>query len=175
MVSLFTGFKKWFKQQRPSFGCLLETHVQKKKQNKFVISLLRGWLFDGNYEFSELGKICILWHPSLQVTVVHKSLQMITCLVKCPDYISPVVVSCIYASTDEYIRRKLWSDIHTLSGSSVVVGKAWLLIGDFNQVLKPEEHSCAPTLNVDRQTREFQECVSDAALSDFNFIGPTFS
>ncbi|WZY81934.1 hypothetical protein YC2023_028318 [Brassica napus] len=53
--------------------------------------------------------------------------------------------------------------------------KAWLLIGDFNQVLKPEEHSCPPTLNVDRQTRDFQDCVSDAALSDLNFIGPTFS
>ena len=175
MVSHRTGFKKWFKQQRPSFGCILETHVQKKKQKKFITSLLPGWLFDGNYEFSELGKIWILWHPSLQVTVVHKSLQMITCLVKCPEHLSPVVVSCIYASNDEYIRRELWSDILILSCSSVVAGKAWLLIGDFNQVLKPEEHSCPPTLNVDRQTREFQECVSDAALSDLNFIGPTFS
>ena len=142
MVSHRTGFKKWFKQQRPSFGCLLETHVQKKKQKKFITSLLPGWLFDGNYEFSELGKIWILWHPSLQVMVVHKSLQTITCLVKCPEHLSLVVVSCIYASNDEYIRIEFWSDILILSCCSVVAGKAWLLIGDFNQVLKPEEHSC---------------------------------
>ncbi|WZY76441.1 hypothetical protein YC2023_022825 [Brassica napus] len=170
-----TGFKKWFKQHRPSFGCLLETHVQRIKQNKFVTSLLPGWGFDGNYEFSELGKIWILWHPSLQVSIIQKSLQMITCLVKHPGYLSPVIVSCIYASTDEDIRKELWSEIICISTHSEVQGKSWLLVGDFNQILKPQEHSRPPTLNVDRKTREFQECISDAALSDLSYTGPTFS
>lgn len=174
-VSHRTGFKKWFKQRRPTFGCLLETHVQRSKQSKFVTSLLPGWGFEGNYEFSELGKIWILWHPSLQVSIIHKSLQMVSCLVKHPDYLSPVIVSCIYASNDEDIRKELWAEIVDISTHAEVQGKAWLLIGDFNQVLKPDEHSCPPTLNVDRKTREFQECLSDAGLSDLSFTGPSLS
>lgn len=50
-----------------------------------------------------------------------------------------------------------------------------MLIGNFNQVLKPEEHSCPRTMNVDRKTREFQECLADASLSDLSYTGPTFS
>lgn len=103
------------------------------------------------------------------------SLQMITYLIKHPDYLSPVFVSCIYASTNEIIRRALWSEIHDISVSSTVASKAWFLIGDFNQVLEPSEHSCPPTFNVDRKTREFQECIADVSLSDLNFVGPTFS
>ena len=73
------GFKKWIKVNKPIFRGLIETHVKQSKRQKFVNNLLPGWFFEDNYGFSNLGKIWILWHPSVSVTVVHKSLQMVTC------------------------------------------------------------------------------------------------
>lgn len=104
---------------------------------------------------------------------------MVTCLLKISDYTTSVLVSCVYSSTytstDETIRSSLWSDIIDLSNSSVIGRKVWMLVGDFNQILKPEEHSCPRTLNVDRKTMEFQDCLADASLTDLSFTGPTFS
>lgn len=61
-----SGFKKWIRNGDYLFGSLLETHVQQGKQQKFMNSLLPGWFFDNNYSFSDLGKIWILWHLSVQ-------------------------------------------------------------------------------------------------------------
>lgn len=52
---------------------------------KFVNNLLPGWLFEDNYGYSDLGKIWILWHPSVLVVMLSKSLQMVTCDVLLPE------------------------------------------------------------------------------------------
>ena len=170
-----SGFKKWFKRHQPLFGSLVETHVKQLKQQKFINKLLPGWSFDNNYDFSELGKIWILWHPSVKLLVLSKSLQMISCEVQVPDYPETFVVSFVYASNDETVRQTLWDELVVLSSDSRVVGKAWAVMGDFNQTLHPSDHSATISQNVDRATRVFRETLLDASLVDLNFRGSTFT
>lgn len=101
------GFKKWYKANRPIFGGVIETHVKQPKEKKFINDLLPGWLFEENYAFSELGKIWVLWDPSVQVVIVAKSLQMITCEVLLPNSQSWIVVSVVYAANEEDKRKEL--------------------------------------------------------------------
>lgn len=105
------GFKKRIRGKKSLFGGLIETHVKQPKMMKFVNSLLPGWSFEENYGYSDLGKIWILWHPSVKVVVRFKSLQMISCEVLLPEAQDWIVVSIIYAANEEGLRRDLWVDL----------------------------------------------------------------
>ncbi|CAA7048764.1 unnamed protein product [Microthlaspi erraticum] len=100
---------------------------------------------------------------------------MVTCEVRLPEYQNPCVVSFVYASNEAVVRRALWADIIALSSDQRVRGKSWILLGDFNQVLRPSEHYPAPSLNVNRASRELNDCLLDAALSDLTFRGCSFT
>lgn len=170
-----TGFKKWVHSNRPFFGSLIETHVQQPKARKFIEALLPGWSFETNYSFSDLGKIWILWHPSVKVVVLYKSLQMITCEVHLPDCVVPVIISFVYATNDEATRSVLWSEIVSHASSTTLLGKAWAVLGDFNQILRPSEHSSRSNLNMDRAMRDFDNTLTQASLMDLNYRGCSFT
>lgn len=160
---------------RPVFGGLIETHVKQPKDKKFINNLLPGWSFVENYAFSELGKIWVLWDPRVQVVIVGKSLQMITCEVLLPDSIVWIVVSVVYAANEDDKRKELWKEITDLGASQIVMNRPWIMLGDFNQVLHPQEHSVQISLNVDRRVRDFRNCLLDAELSDLVYRGNTFT
>ncbi|KAL1212565.1 hypothetical protein V5N11_036136 [Cardamine amara subsp. amara] len=160
---------------RPLFGSLIETHVQRSKQANFINALLPDWSFEDNYGFSELGKIWVLWHPSVRVTILSKSLQMISCEIKLPSYQSAFVISFVYASNCEVERRNLWEEMSNFSLDQRVAGKAWTVLGDFNQVLNLEDHSSFGRLRIDRGMREFRSCILNASLVDLTYRGSTFT
>ncbi|XP_010451902.1 PREDICTED: uncharacterized protein LOC104734094 [Camelina sativa] len=112
----------------------------------------------------DLGKIWVLWDPSVQVVVVSKSLQMVTCEVLLPEAKDMIIVSIIYASNEETQRKELWAELVSLANSPMVENKPWIALGDFNQVLNPDEHSNPPTLNVDKRTRDLRDSLVEADL-----------
>ena len=170
-----SGLRKWFRKNSPLFGGLLETHVNQLKKNKFLTDLFPGWFSAENYSFSPLGKIWVIWHPSLLVTVLSKSFQMITFEVSWPSCQSNVIISIIYASNDPAERSELWSEISTMASSQRLTSKPWLMLGDFNQIRDPYEHSNPPTLNMDKKIRDFNDCLSEASLEDLNYRGSSFT
>ncbi|KAG2331073.1 hypothetical protein Bca52824_002253 [Brassica carinata] len=68
-------------------------------------------------------------------------------------------------------RRKLI----TLSADQRISGKPWIVLGDFNQTLHPEEHSKPPSLNADAPTRLFRDALLEADLADLTYKGPLFT
>lgn len=74
---------------------------------RFISELMHGWSLEDNYSFSNLGKIWVLWHHTVKVVIIAKSLQMITCEVMLPDMQEWIVVSIVYASNDEAERKDL--------------------------------------------------------------------
>lgn len=110
-------FKKWFKFNKPIFNSLIETHASPSKATAIVNRALPGWFLECNYEFSDLGKIWPLWHPSVHAKVISKSLQYINCLVKLPFVAVEFGVSMVYGSNCTKERRLLWSELETLASS----------------------------------------------------------
>ena len=98
--------------------------------------------------FSSLVKIWLIWHPSILVTVILKSLQMVTVDVTWPSPQSYLIISIIYASNDAAERTLLWSELLDLATTHRLGSKAWLILGDFNQIRDPFERAnfcVAPT------------------------------
>ncbi|WZY69395.1 hypothetical protein YC2023_001635 [Brassica napus] len=144
--------------------------------NKFVAEIFPGWSSEANYDFSPLGKIWLVWHPSLQVTIISRSLQMISVEVTWPSAPQPkAYISVVYASNDPAERSILWAELLVLAATHDLESKPWLITGDFNQIRDPSEHSSPPTLNMDKRIRELNQCLSDASMDDLNYRGTTFT
>ena len=118
-----------------------------------VNELLLHLLFDDNYVFSDNGKIWVLWHPSLSIKILSKSLQLISCEVELPDY-SVFVASIAYASNCPDQRKELWKSLVSFGNSPSVVGKPWIFLDVFNQTLDPNEHSACQRPKATKLTKE---------------------
>lgn len=149
--------------------------MKQTKMKKFVSDLFPGWSSDDNYGFSPLGKLWIIWHPSLLVSVIYKSLQMIMAEVTWPSCQSKFFISIIYASNDVVERVSLWEEIASLAATYDLDTKPWILLGDFNQIRDPVEHSSPPSLNMDKRIRDFNNCLINESLDDLNFRDTTFT
>ena len=169
------GVRKWLKLQKPIFGGLIETHVSSVNAPKIINGIFPGWRYDCNYEFSELGKIWLLWHPSVSVSVSHKSLQSISCLVKLPFVTTELAVTLVYRSNHRKIRKHLWSDLIFLASSPQISNRPWAILGDLNQTLYADEDSNADHFSCTRGMREFSQCVIDAGIQDLQFCGSSFT
>lgn len=66
-------------------------------------------------------------------------------------------------------------ELVNLSSSQAVCGKPWIVLVDFNQILHPNEHSKSVSLNVDKRTIEFRQCLLEVDLADLNFRNYTFT
>lgn len=100
---------------------------------------------------------------------------MITVEVSWPSVQTNIFISVIYAANDAAGRSILWAEINSLAASHNLDSKPWLVIGDFNQIGNPAEHSKLLTLNMDKKIRDFNQCLLDANLDDLNFCGTTFT
>lgn len=140
------------------------------RSQKFIQSTFPDWNAVANYEFAELGRIWVVWTPSVVVTVLHKSSQMITCLVKLPHVETSFVVSFVYAVNCRIGRRALWSDLAQLSSNSTISDQPWMILGDFNQPLNPEDSSTGGT-RISGGMEEFRDCMYSSHLADLSFCG----
>ena len=169
------GFRKWFKKHKPIFGGLIETHVQPAKASTIVSRTLPGWSFANNYEFSDLGKIWLLWHPSVHVAVISKSLQVVTSRVKLPSLNSEFIVSMVYGSNCAIERRQLWLELEATANNPAIACSPWLILGDFNEIIATSEHSNEANIAITRGMREFRECLIRCDLSDLPYRGNSFT
>ncbi|XP_013624212.1 PREDICTED: uncharacterized protein LOC106330256 [Brassica oleracea var. oleracea] len=157
------------------FGSTLETHVNNGKAASIISRVFPGWSFECNYEFSDLGKVWVIWHPSVSVTVLHKSLQSISCRVQMPFSPTVFVATFVYGSNFRKIRRELWSDLRFLSTSPYVLNTPWTVLGDFNQTLAASEHSSSDAFSSTRGMRDFINCTHDTNLADLKYYGNSFT
>ncbi|KAG2289084.1 hypothetical protein Bca52824_048688 [Brassica carinata] len=169
------GFRKWLKANQPIFGGLLETHVSHVKTSRIIQGVFPGWHFECNYEFSDLGKIWLLWHPSVKVSVFHKSLQSISCFFNLPFVSTQLAVTMVYGSNCRKVRKQLWADLNFLTTSPSVSGSPWSVLGDFNQILIAHEHSTGDQFTSTRGMREFMQCTHNTQLQDLIFYGNSFT
>lgn len=153
----------------------METHVHSDKVSSIVTGILLGWSFAGNYEFSNLGEIWVLWYPSVQVQILFKSLQFISCKVKLP-YVNTEIIACfIYASNCRIMRRELWADLEAISSSHQSPGLPFIALGDFNEIISPLEHSNLDPQLSSRGMRDFSDCLLQSSLTDLHYCGNSFT
>lgn len=167
--------KKWIQDKKPLFGCILETRVQECNHEKIVKAALPGWNSITNYDHHRLRRIWFCWGPGVTVTLLHKSDQIITCVVQ-SEKGDQIICSAVYASNFIAERRRLWSDIRATHQAYQHLSMPWVLIGDYNTTLSSTEHSRAQDyMGAQAGMVQFQELTTDCSLTDLAFTGALFT
>lgn len=93
-----------------------------------------------NYEDSRGGRIWLIWRESVRITPVYKSDQLITVSVGLKDE-EEFYYTSVYASNIVEERKILWEDLVHHHNSPMFNNKAWMIAGDFNEILEGVENS----------------------------------
>lgn len=158
---------RWIQNNKVLVGSFLETRVAEANATSVLASTLPGWRLESNYCRSDLGRIWLVWEPSVSVLVFKKTDQMIFCSIKLPNVLQSFAVAFVYGRNTDIERRKLWEDLSVLSLSSPLRFTPWVLMGDFNQIAATCEHfSVIPSSIPSRPLEDFQTCMLDNNLVD---------
>ena len=167
--------RDWVNGNDLKFGCILETKVKERKVEGILKKVFRDWSSMTNYEHSQGGRIWLVWRDTIRVTPGYKSDQMITCSVGMQGE-EEFFCTFIYASNLVEGRKELWEDICHHKNSPLFQNKAWVLMGDFNEILEGEENSGFSDLGrLPCGMRDFQRMVLHCNLSDMGYQGPLFT
>lgn len=157
------------------FGCILETRVKEKKAENILKKVFKDWFYLTNYEHSQGGRIWFAWKDEVCVTPVLKTNQFITCSIGLPNQ-EEFFYTSVYASNSLEERKELWSDLCLHKDSVLFKNKAWIIVGDFNEILDATESSSFEDQGrLPCGIRDFQKMVLHCNLSDMGYQGPLFT
>ncbi|CAL1379935.1 unnamed protein product [Linum trigynum] len=118
------------------------------------------------------GGIWLCWNAAnFQLQVLSACSQHLSVIVSAgtdPKWL----FTAVYASPRQYQQRSLWQTLHRTSLSNDL---PWLLSGDFNAILAPEEKSGPSSSSTLYRCKVFNDRINQAELIDLGFSGPRFT
>lgn len=90
------------------------------KSQKYISSCFPGWKQEDNYDFVELGRIWVVWNPLVELKIISKSAQMVSCSVILPHSTIEMVISFIYAFNTKEGKRELLEEIKQLRSANTM-------------------------------------------------------
>ncbi|XP_048492374.1 uncharacterized protein LOC125493253 [Beta vulgaris subsp. vulgaris] len=152
------------------FG-LLETRVRSQNFAKVFARFGGMWSIATNYQCHKGGRIWLLWLPSkFVVNIIECTSQFIHCDVLQLNSGKKWFVTMVYGLNDSKDRKQLWEGLKKLSKN---VNEAWVVGGDFNNVLHLNERiGSAITLE---EVMEFQQCLRTCSLQEQTNTGPFYT
>ena len=117
---------------------LVETKVKEVNKDCVVRAINPTWCVLSNYHSSPLGRVWVLWDPSvLDVVLVTCSAQAIHVRVTSIEKGWSCVVSVLYGDNELVHRADLWADL--VSRHVGFDSLPWLVMGDLNSTRLPTE------------------------------------
>lgn len=59
-----------------------------------------GWLIMKNYKYNRRGRIWVVWHSKVVLSLFYKSCQLSTCSVNLEGLVDKLICTFVYASND---------------------------------------------------------------------------
>ncbi|KAK6160616.1 hypothetical protein DH2020_003997 [Rehmannia glutinosa] len=114
------------------------------------------------------NKIWVLWKNSIFGSLLKDCGSVIDMTFSSPLFHCPFNDSFVYAKSTRMERRDLWDDLR--ESSADYINNPWVIGGDFNCFLHPEERVGSST-NRFSDMAEFGQMVSDCGINDAGFEG----
>ncbi|CAK8532803.1 unnamed protein product [Lathyrus sativus] len=156
----------------PAIIVLIETRVKRNKTQTIRDKLkLRGSYLD-NYGKHENSRIWVYWDEN-KVDIEHVCITDQLIHYKICDNTGNVLnwLTAIYAQNQLDMRRKLWQDIETIHYQQ---HGQWMLIGDFNNVLKVEDITEGTMVN-EKEYIDLTSMMSATELYEMESTGDYFT
>jgi hypothetical protein len=149
----------------PSIFCILETQISKARAES-----LAGTLgYDRAYAVGSSGRsggLCLFWNNEIKVDILGYSQYHIDASIQGIGD-STWRLTSVYGEAKTQERFKTWDMLKDISTTSML---PWLCIGDFNEVLRPDEHEGIGHRS-QAQIQGFRDAVDICELIDLGFKG----
>ena len=123
------------KEFAPTLICIVEMQIDRTR----VESLAGSIGYDNGYAVSSQGRsggLGLFWNDPIKIEILGYSAYHIDCSVEEPGA-SQWRATVFYGEAQTHLRYKAWD---VLKGISTLSSLPWLCIGDFNEVLRSDEH-----------------------------------
>ncbi|KAF5815287.1 putative RNA-directed DNA polymerase [Helianthus annuus] len=149
---------------------LVETRVGCDNICNVGLKIRRGWSWFSNADrCGSWVRIMVGWDPrEVDLTVVDYNEQVIHCAIKSIGNMDVLMCSFVYGFTKIAGRRSLWKSLVDFSRS--VRDVPWVLLGDFNAILNPDEKSNG-CKRVNYGMEEFKCCINEMNVVDISMSG----
>ncbi|XP_050242088.1 uncharacterized protein LOC126691051 [Quercus robur] len=158
------------KEKNPILVFLAETKAttERMKGFQYKLGFTQGIVVpcDG-----KSGGLAMLWKEGVDVRFKSCSHSHIDVVVHGEGSGGPWRTTGFYGHPVTSMRQSSWQLIESLYGQCKM---PWLVCGDFNEILHPDEKMGWKERDVD-QMREFRESLSRCGLIDLGFVGPRFT
>lgn len=112
-----------------------------------------------------VGEDLVCWSDDVEVCPVSSSMQMVTVWVRYKATGDTFLSFFIYASNSATERKELWGELESIGRQ--VADNPWIIQGDFNVALSPEEHSRFQESRMDMNAiKDFQDMVQNCDMMD---------
>src|ERR1044071_3157786 len=122
---------------------ILETKCGRYNHSVLASKIVPRWSSLSNFHLDPRGRILVLWDPSFyDLVVIEQSPQHMGCVLTCRATGLRFGVCFVYGLHSVSSRRPLWLQLEHLVDNNQL---PWLIQGDFNCVLNPNERlNCEP-------------------------------
>ncbi|KAJ6397283.1 hypothetical protein OIU84_018239 [Salix udensis] len=151
------------------FG-LLETHITMSNMETVRRSLENpGWEFVSNIQANSPCRILISWNTNkIRMQHCQVSEQWITCELVDKHHNEALTISFIYGRNTPAERGPLWEYLRSRSSSAA--SSPWIVMGDFNAVLRPSDRH-GGDIRWNNNHEEFRTTVCQAGLFQPPYTG----
>ena len=153
------------KKFAPTLLCIVETQLEGSR-----VEALAGTLgYDNSYAVSSRGRnggICMFWNNEINIELLGYSDYHLDCSVL-EQGEDPWRLTVVYGEAQTHMRYQTWD---TLKNISTLSSLPWLCVGDFNEVLRPEEHVGVGQRS-NAQIQAFRDAVDVCMLLDIGYTG----
>ncbi|KAI3450765.1 hypothetical protein Pfo_007430 [Paulownia fortunei] len=162
------GVLNLIKQENLDVIGVLETKLNQQKLQRILSNKFWGWNVMNNFQTHRGGRILVLWNP-IKVLLEPQGIypQVIHCSATCKVSQCSFQISFVYGFYSICSRRPLWDNLVNFGLHST---RPWLVLGDFNNVLKAEE-KCNGADVTAYETRDFVDCCLTLGLTDLQAMG----
>lgn len=117
---------------------ILESKLDTNSAKNILDWKFAGWNSVHNLDSHHAGRIILLLNDKVDLSVKYSTTQLIHCSIGCKISGKTFQASFVYGLHSIIARRSLWISLNHIGNS---MDSPWLLLGDFNSILSPDDNS----------------------------------
>ncbi|XP_060182465.1 uncharacterized protein LOC132612156 [Lycium barbarum] len=150
---------------------IIEHRVSLDNVSNIIKKIAFGCHWKHNYNTDGRGRIWLLWNPTnVNVTVLQTTNQFIHCMAETVNGCLRLEFTAIYSLHTIEDRKGLWSGLEAMAPP---ICNPWLIMGDFNAILKGEDRIGRPV--IDAETKDFAHFLDNYGVTELKIVGRFFT
>ncbi|XP_072967970.1 uncharacterized protein [Typha angustifolia] len=159
------------KELKMDMLALLETHTSWDEAEQVTRSLGCCWAWFAILAQGKSRGILVLWKKDIGWVDVAAISRYATHLTVTLQTGQTWIWSMVYASNHLDAQKELWEELLSMA----MTDTPWILTGDFNAFLSPQEKRCSGGVELGPKCKAFVKFVDDAGLCDLGYEGVPYT